>query len=833
MKTMLKTVKDLIKKVKDLENSQLLRQENGLPSQCYFLNADEIVCYKRDFGDSRYPYSYDGRTLWVYSSGNIKIEESTFNIVLDFCEGKEPNLCFFAGVKKQNGYEPISLTGLACQVNERKVKRYTVFSPYAAYYFTETEQFTACVRMFIDNYKNIRFSLCIFNETDYEINTYLSSYFNCMLSCQQFEYKETKWYRSCLKTKNGFKIKVKECENRKKCLIHYAYITRDTESEKVCSTTSRTDFNGGMNKQLYSSISLQNGYFARQKSYTEFIDTAIAGDIIPIELKCGEGFCVSYTLAVSDNEKETEKLSLKYCKTEEIDNLLYGNQNIFGAQIPKIEFSGFCGKNFSDNMFNYFLKNVFRQTEFCARAKNYAGPYIGIRDIFQQLEAALLWVPDYCRNKIIEALNYIGENGRPPRQYSYPPTSVSLPKMDMRAYIDQGVWIISTVYTYLCYTSDFSILDANCGYYKFNGNDVDFSDKKDSVLNHLVKICNYLISNLDPDTGCLHILYGDWNDAIDGLGLTDDTDKEFGTGVSVMATLQLYKNLNEIIEILDYLGEYEDISFYQKIREKIKSGLQRYAIETNSKGERKIIYGWDDKMQHKVASFCDADGISRDGVTSNAFWVLSGAIEWDNSLKEDILESYDRLDSKYGIKTFSHCFSFEDKTVGRIINLPNGTAENCAVYIHATLFAIWSLFVLNEPKKAWEQIFKILPITHKEISTSPFVMPNSYVENVDLGFDGESMSDWFTGSGCVLLKVIIWQVLGFKADLNGLNVSPAEYIPFKNISASFNIKNATVDFNYKKTGNKRQFILNGKFVNKIYLTNSELYGKSVRIDVMD
>ena len=59
------------------------------------------------------------------------------------------------------------------------------------------------------------------------------------------------------------------------------------------------------------------------------------------------------------------------------------------------------------------------------------------------------------------------------------------------------------------------------------------------------------MSNLDREdkTNCLRILFGDWNDAVDGLGKTNDNDKKFGTGVSVMASLHLYRNLGEMIEI--------------------------------------------------------------------------------------------------------------------------------------------------------------------------------------------------------------------------------------------------------------------------------------------
>ena len=92
-------VKELVKNINQLKTDERIKQDNALPSNCYFLNDDEIVCFNRRFGDSRYPYSCDGLTLWAFSSGNVRIEESTFNVILDFTEGKEPNLAFFCGQK--------------------------------------------------------------------------------------------------------------------------------------------------------------------------------------------------------------------------------------------------------------------------------------------------------------------------------------------------------------------------------------------------------------------------------------------------------------------------------------------------------------------------------------------------------------------------------------------------------------------------------------------------------------------------------------------------------------------------------------------------------------
>ena len=838
--TIAEKMKELIAKVRALENDKQTQQENALPSSCYFLNADEIVCYKRKFGDARYPYSCDGLTLWAYSSGNVKIEESMFNIILNFTEGKEPNLCFFAGKALEEGYFPISLTGAGKLPFEQDVRRYTVFTPDAAYYVTETPEFTACVRMFADKTKNIRFTSYVENKTDAPLNTYLAAYFNCMLSHSNCEGIETKWYRTSRVTEDGFALHVTEYQSRTSCLLHDAKIVRDSAGKSVYSTTAHTDFCGGMHNQICCSTALQSGKFEECKAYTEFTDTAMAGDIIPLTLAANESYAVSYTLSLTGKaDEQAAKLT-----TAQIDEMLYApkTKEDVGQAIPAVQFTGEW-QGMQANALNSFLKNVFRQAEFCARAKNYAGPYIGIRDIFQQLEAAQMWIPKYCRGKIVEALNFIGEDGRAPRQYSYPANENVLPGMDLRPYIDQGVWIISTVYNYLAYTNDFSILNEECGYYKLNGYNVDFSTERDSVMAHLLRIAEYLISNLDEETDCLHALYGDWNDALDGLGKTDDEGKEYGTGVSVMATLQLYRNLGEICDILRKLGRENEATRYASIQERVKNGLQKYAIVSNEKGERKILHGWGDKRSYNVASFCDNDGENRDGLTSNAFWIIARAIDWDESLKKDILAAYERMNSKYGIKTFEPYFSLENKKVGRITHLPKGTAENGAVYIHATLFAIWSLFEIGEAEKAWEQLYKILPITHEFISTTPFVMPNSYVENAEKGFDGESMSDWFTGSGCVLLKVLIWYLFGVRADLGGLSVGPAAYIPFDKASVTLYFKGAELTLSYTKKGSARKFVVNGEEKTSVWnektgaaeirFDNEELQGAKLHIEICD
>ncbi len=93
-------VSELREKVLQLKNDPSLQANRKLSGECYFLSYDTILSKPRGDGDARYPYAYDGLTLWAYASGNVKMEESVFNIFLPAFEAKEPNLAFFAGLKK-------------------------------------------------------------------------------------------------------------------------------------------------------------------------------------------------------------------------------------------------------------------------------------------------------------------------------------------------------------------------------------------------------------------------------------------------------------------------------------------------------------------------------------------------------------------------------------------------------------------------------------------------------------------------------------------------------------------------------------------------------------
>ena len=810
---------EIYDKVKALEASSE-KEKLAMPSSCYFLNKDEVLSYPRKLGDGRHPYQIDGLTLWAYSGGSISIEESQFNLFLPSYEGYEANIAFFFGEKTDEGYFPISITGIGKQPFERGVKRFSVYTLGGAYYFAENDSIISAVNAFVDTKKRICFTVYIKNKSDKAVSTYAAAYFEPHMLHNGAKGFENKWYRSCRKTDYGYLVKMQEMFSRDSRAEHNLAV-RVFGNEGASTTTSRTAFTGSTSYALNCSESLQRGKFEDERAYTEFTNTSIVGEIKEVTLGAGEEQKIYYVMACSDDLADVEG---RVTEIKDVENTLDAEVKASvasrsSAENLKLEFEGLSGElSGKDDVVNCFMSSVVRQTDFCSRSKNYAGAFIGIRDIMQQIEAAVYWDAPLVRRRIVETLNYIGDDGRAPRQYSYQPSEGVAPLMDLRAFIDQGVWIISTVYTYLSFTGDFSVLDEVCGYYNFDGTSPmamsarpNFSDRRDSVLTHLVAILEFLISNLDDETGCLHALYGDWNDALDGLGKTKKPGQSFGTGVSVMASLQLYKNINEMLEIIAKTGKFtEKAEGYKKEMARIEEGLLKYAIVSNG-NERKILHGWGDDRSWLVGSYNDHDGKSRDGLTAAAFWILSGMYKKHGEYVGDILKAYDRLDAKYGINTFMPPFDIKDDKVGRIKLLPAGTAENGATYNHSTCFGIWSLLNVDEGELAWKYLYRMLPFNHEFITTTPYVMPNSFLYNKERLMDGESMSDWFTGAGCVLLKLMVDGLFGIKPTLDSITVSPVSYMPFKSASITLKYlgKNLTVKYEKRDTG-ARSFLVNGK-----------------------
>ena len=776
MKRLEQIIHRYFKEIRELENGEA----GKLPGNAFFMRDGQVLCLERRDGVSRFPYGKDGFTVWVYSSGYVSVNESTFYVFLGSEEGKEPYLAFYAGEKRKDGtYDRVSLMGGGKSSDENDVKRYCIYDKDAAYFLTESGKSRYAVRIFATDDKKVCITLMALSSKRAR-TFYLSSYMNALFKYANAECFETKWFKKCTYEKDRFFFESPEDIDRKTHIENFGIVQRTVSPLPIetMNTTSRGDYAGGKENSISASSALREGRFSEQKKVTHFTDTAIAGDIVHFSLSGKESARIDYVIGFSHDASDVRawKEAGVSLDTDEYLEKLHERtlKNNKRKSMLKFYFRGWKDGKMEDETLNRFLEYVIYQTEYCGLAKNSGALFLGVRDVMQQIQAALIWNPRDCRKKILEVLDFIDPSGNPPRQYSIPPEGAD-PRMDLRPFIDQGVWIISAIYTYLSYTDDESLLDEIVGYYERRDGYAVRSEITDTVFDHMVRIMGYLCDHIDPDTGCLRAMYGDWNDALDGLGVSRK-GQDYGNGVSVMASCQFYQNLREMTEMIEKTGKRKDLlPVYRACRERLIEGLKTYAI-VGENGKRKILHGWGEDRAYAVGGFDDVDHQSRDSLTANAFYVLSGLYVFDFLSREELIGAFSRLDSKYGLRTFQPHFEPDVEGVGRIVHLPKGTAENGATYIHASLFGILALFMIDEPEMAFRQLEKILPITHRNLSTSPFVMPNSYSYCPEEGMDGESMSDWYTGSANTLIKTLIQGVFGIRPDLNGLTIAPSRTI---------------------------------------------------------
>lgn len=820
-----------------------------LPGNVGFLDDGRVLCLPRARGDSRYPYGRDGFLLWVHASGYMCANRGSYFPFLPAQEGHEPRIAFHAGRRKSSdNYTPISLLPVPYHAeSETEVReRYTVLGHDAAYFVMESDDLVSTVRVFLDQADpsdvRIAFSILLLNCGKQVADLHTSAYFDPFCRHQFAESCEDRWFKriesrpSPAQTSSSeeqqamapFVVAVNEDISRFRSVTNWMLVRRAITfngrssgrplAAQVC--TSRNAYMGSVRQGLAQASCLRRGRFESDAPLTVFNDNAIVGDMNLLHLDAGASLRLDYVLSLPRDSAAMEAGVAEAVDTQEIDAVIARRRESLATAAHDLDLrvQGCTLEGVGTDTLNHFFPYLRRQVAICAETHGFMQPapnsLIGIRDVFQAIEGHLFDQPEAAKRKMREALGYVLVDGRCPRQYSLPRNDQPGPA-DLREFVDQGVWVISTLYTYVITTGDLAFLDETLGYHRIKpGSETSLepAGERDTVLEHLIRIMEYLLRQRDPDTELIRALYGDWNDALDGLGTTSDSGTNFGTGVSVMASLQVYRNCAEMVELLTRANSdrHADArSKYTHAREAIGKALCRHAV-VRDKQESRIVHGWGDKRSYYVGSFSDSDGESRDGLTSNAFWVMCSMLERDPELRVPILSAMRRLDSRFGMRTFTPGFAPDAPGVGRIPKLPVGTAENGATYVHATAFGIMALFLMNEPRLAWEQIHKVLPFSpHQEnLSHSPFVIPNSYAYNRELGLTGQNMNDWQTGSANVLLKALVWYVCGFRPEWDGLRVAPASWCPLTRFEYCGRYRGRRVRIVYRKSDvPQRQFHL--------------------------
>ncbi len=369
----------------------------------------------------------------------------------------------------------------------------------------------------------------------------------------------------------------------------------------------------------------------------------------------------------------------------------------------------------------------------------------GYRDTLQDVWGYTLVDPEAAKIRFFEILSHQCADGTAPRQFS----SFGDGRHDMRRFMDSPVWMARTLVDLLKETGDLSILKT----------ELPFLDGPPaSVAEHVTRALDHLYSNRGRHKMCL-TGDGDWNDALEGIS-------KDGDAVSVWLTIAVYDAMRLMAGLLEKAG---DLASSQKLAERaaeIKKDVNEQAWD----GEW-YVYGFTGSGK-PIGSKANAEG--KIHLNSQTWAVFSGLAEGERA-KTVVRSVETHLGTPLGPVLLDPPYVDEAKEVGRIARLQPGTFENGSIYQHAVTFHIFACLAAGDRDAALRTFVNLLPTNPENFdarrTSEPYCTGNYYCGPKHPRF-GQNFFTWFTGNASWLLRAGFDEILGVKADFDGLRIEP-------------------------------------------------------------
>jgi cellobionic acid phosphorylase len=160
-----------------------------------------------------------------------------------------------------------------------------------------------------------------------------------------------------------------------------------------------------------------------------------------------------------------------------------------------------------------------------------------------------------------------------------------------------------------------------------------------------------------------------------------------------------------------------------------------------------------------------------------AWAILAGAA--DVSKRAKMLDQVERqLSTPYGVAMFAPPYSAMREDVGRVTQKHPGSAENGAVYNHAAVFYIYSLYTVSESERAFRLLRQMIPgpqeADYLQRGQLPVFIPNYYrgAYRQYPRTAGRSSQLFNTGTVSWVYRCLVEGLCGLKGDERGLRIAP-------------------------------------------------------------
>jgi cellobionic acid phosphorylase len=234
-------------------------------------------------------------------------------------------------------------------------------------------------------------------------------------------------------------------------------------------------------------------------------------------------------------------------------------------------------------------------------------------------------------------------------------------------------------------------------------------------------------------------------------------------------------------------------------------------------------------------------GVSRDAegriyLNPQSWAFLSGAP--NASQRATMLAEIDaQLDTPYGVQMFAPPYSAMREDVGRVTQKHPGSAENGAVYNHASVFYIYSLYTIAEADRAWDALRKMIPgpasDDYLRRGQLPVFIPNYYrgAWKEYPRTAGRSSQLFNTGTVSWVYRSIVEGLCGLKGDATGLVVDPQLPSHWPGMRVRRTFRGATFDVSIARGAVDRTTVMcDGRLLAEARVTGIEA-GRTYRLDV--
>lgn len=430
-------------------------------------------------------------------------------------------------------------------------------------------------------------------------------------------------------------------------------------------------------------------------------------------------------------------------------------------------------KNF-EYFANYWLKNQLYLTYRYDRGWNVNG----YRDALQDSFGYCLVEPKKAKEKIITTLSFMYPDGRCPRQFNIYDNT-----LDERDFADSPIWAVDAVCSYIKETGDFAFFEEEIGFYG--------SDEKSTVEDHIFRSLDYLYHSRGKN-GVILMRDGDWADGLEGI------NKYGEDATSVWLTIATFYAQNVLKELYCYLGYTEK----EKLLQKRSNEYQKIVNEV----------GWNGSW-FNYAYFEDGEAIgSPDNLEGKIWlnpqtWALFSGIVTDSERIEKINKAINRyLLTPFGSMVCYPPYVFHGDRCGRVWKQIPGTFLNGAIYNHGASFKVFADIARGDADDAYDSFMRTLP-NHPDNSdccrtSEPYAVGNVYFGPNNPRY-GMNLYSWFTATPAWLIHAAFEQILGVKADYDGIVISPNVPKEWKEYTVTKEYRGTTYYIEFSKSDNKR------------------------------